>query len=233
MLVAVLTLTGGSAPDPATQIRACESAHQLSTAVARTQPTESRTDFASCTWPPAPPADPDGFTVISSVETDMPGGTEATGDDFVDRITGPCSQFRLAYTFGSQVALQHLPAFVVPPDTITTVENPGPAFAGTLPFTPPRGEVDIVRSGRYELDEASCSLSECPGTPGVRDEGLGRSRYRRQRGAPRPPLRQRKIRSLKERPSRKTDISTLRPVADQGEPYPPNSSATAAKAAPG
>lgn len=167
---------GGSSPDSAARIAACERHHGLTRPSEQraTQPGESQIErppeagadfkqstFASCTWPPAPGSDPDGFGTITVTEADGPGDAEASGRDFADRIESSCRRLRLAYSFSSMGGFDRLAPFTARPGQIWAPRPGGFGPIATsgllnLPFAPLRDEVTVLRNATFRLDSARC-----------------------------------------------------------------------------
>jgi hypothetical protein len=149
----------------AEMIRGCEVTHRLNGAAEQQHPAAGITVYATCSWPPGPAADPDGYTSISVQEVGGPGADEASGSSEVDRIIGPCARYQLTYSFGYMGESKHLSAFGVSPNTVTTIDHPGVPWDGQLSpaiFYPQRGEVDVVRNGNYTLDQVACVAGSDP-----------------------------------------------------------------------
>ncbi len=92
-------------------IAVCEQNHGL-TQAAQTLHTGSIWTFKSCSYPAAAGADSDGFLAITAytLTTSLP---ESSGASEYDFIVGPCTTFRLAYSFASQGTSQILTPFSV------------------------------------------------------------------------------------------------------------------------
>jgi hypothetical protein len=143
----------------AAHVDKCEAQHQLTQQHQKIARTVTVTAFDSCIWPAPAYADSDGFTEITFQTVPGPGQGEASGTDAVDRITGPCKTFTLAYDFGSQGDLKHLAPFTAPAGLLTSIEQPGTAWPGgvrSLSFYPARNEVDVLHNLRYVLTSATC-----------------------------------------------------------------------------
>jgi hypothetical protein len=151
--------TGSADQQNAAQVNACEKAHQLTQQRQRATASESVTVFSSCTWPAPTYAQADGFAQITVTVVAGPGQSEASGADWVDRITGPCAHFTLTYDFGSQGSADHLQPFDLAAGSVTSVDKPGQAWTGNtadFSFYPERDEVDVVRNGRYAVFDVAC-----------------------------------------------------------------------------
>lgn len=141
-------------------IEQCESRHSLSTQSTSKTPSDTVTVFDSCVWPPPLYADADGFTEITAQLAQGPGQGESSDATMVDRITGPCHQFRLTYDFGFQGDLQHLQPFTAPPGMVTSLDKPGIAWSPGVPalsFYPSRAEVDVVHNDHNALSDVKCA----------------------------------------------------------------------------
>jgi hypothetical protein len=159
VIVARLSPTPSSASVIAGHVDQCEAQHQL-TAQHQMSPTTAGTAvFDSCSWPPSPYADSDGFTEIASAYAPGPDQDQASGATTVDRITGPCRIFDLSYDFGSQGDLKHLKPFRVGAGVVTSLDArgaPWPPGVSGLNFYPSRGEVDVVHNDKNGLANATC-----------------------------------------------------------------------------
>jgi hypothetical protein len=112
--------------------------------------------FASCTWPASTDADPDGFTSIRVAAATGPGSGEASGEDFADRITGPCSTYQVSYDYGVQGQQLPLPHLDVAAGSIIRAD--GVVWTGgPLGFSRERGEVDILHNPTHVLTNVVCS----------------------------------------------------------------------------
>lgn len=137
----------------------CEAQHQLTQQHQELSITVAVTAFESCTWPAPAYADSDGFTKITVQTVPGPGQDEASDADYVDRITGPCMTFTLAYDFGLQGALKHLAPFTAAAGLLTSIDQPGTAWPGgvrSLSFYPARDEVDVLHNSNDALAGAAC-----------------------------------------------------------------------------
>ncbi|GAA2776853.1 hypothetical protein [Saccharopolyspora taberi] len=143
----------------ADRVAQCEAIHRLDAQTQKTTESDSVVAFASCTWPPLPYSDSDGYTEITVEKISRPDGSEFSGDSMVDRITGPCRVFSLSYDFGFQGDLERRPAFAVPAGLITSLDPPGapwPPGTAALDFYPERNEVDVVHNTRNAISHAAC-----------------------------------------------------------------------------
>jgi hypothetical protein len=143
----------------ATHVDQCEAQHQLTQQHQELSITVAVTAFDSCTWPAPAYADSDGFTKITAQTVPGPGQDEASDSDYVDRITGPCMTFTLAYDFGFQGALKHLAPFTASAGLLTSIDTPGAAWPGgvrSLSFYPARDEVDVLHNSNDVLTNAAC-----------------------------------------------------------------------------
>jgi hypothetical protein len=168
---------GNQIVDPAQRIQACETAHSMSAQEVRRAPQPGETaipaselvdasqiSFATCSWPPAVGADDDGYRSIAITSVANPdGGSEATGDDGIDRIESTCRELELSYSFGSQGDFQDLPPFQPLPSEVWKYNPDGDsshAFALTNPIGhviyPVPNEVQVFVSSRVLLDKATC-----------------------------------------------------------------------------
>jgi hypothetical protein len=143
----------------ASHVEACEAQHQLTQQHQKVSVTVAVTAFESCTWPAPAYADSDGFTEITVQTVAGPGQDEASDADWVDRVTGPCTTFTLAYDFGFQGDLKHLAPFTAPAGLLTSIDQPGAAWPGgvkSLNFYPARNEVDVLHNSNDVLTSAAC-----------------------------------------------------------------------------
>jgi len=146
------------------QVAACEKQHHLTQAhqqgAIRTTGAGRTTSFLTCSWPPPPGADADGFSLIKLSDVQGPGADEASGTTRADRINGPCRAVVLSYEYGSQGGGEHVAPFTVTSGTVTDLETPGRKWAGDLadlPFYPPRDEVVVLHNDKNELTDARCA----------------------------------------------------------------------------
>ena len=149
----------GSAAVVASHVDHCEVQHQLTAQAQMLVRTVATNAFDSCSWPPPPYADSDGFSEITAQSVPGPDQTEASDATAVDRITGPCRTFDLSYDFGTQGNLKHLAPFLARPDLVTSLDAPGdpwPPGVSALHFYPSRNEVDVVHNDKNGLANATC-----------------------------------------------------------------------------
>jgi hypothetical protein len=164
---------GGASADPAAKVAACQERHGLSRPSERraAHAGESQIDppeapliqsaFVSCTWPPGPGADPDGYGLIAVTQSEGPGDNEATGRDYADRVESECDRLRVEYSYAKMGDFERLPALIGAPGQIWA---PGAQSFGrvassgllNLPFTPLRRELTILRNLSYRLDGVRC-----------------------------------------------------------------------------
>lgn len=118
----------------------------------------SRLRLKECKWPPSAYSQADGYSEVVVDDVPGPGTYEATDATHVDRIATACAKVELAYTYQNMGADEHQAPFTVSTGEIVTVagtpwvrDSPAP-----LPFYPQRGEMDVVRNGKYRLDGALC-----------------------------------------------------------------------------
>jgi len=190
--VIVATRIGGSggsttAQERAANVAACERTHGLSSAQAQRspQPGETRlegqglvpqTAFVSCSWPPGPGADPDGYRAIVLTETNGPGQGNVSGRQVADRIESHCRTLQFEYTLGQTLTQIRIPAFRASPGDIWSLPllpfsavNSGSlrfsriARIGTpaadevgLSFYPGRNEVVVLHNDATGLDGVRC-----------------------------------------------------------------------------
>jgi uncharacterized membrane protein YhiD involved in acid resistance len=154
-----------ASPDPlltqvtANRVEQCETQHQLTRQTQKRTPADAITDFASCAWPPPAYADADGFTDITLRSVPGPEQSDPFQVPVVDRITGPCRTFNLAYDSQTQGNPQHLPSFSTRPDLVTSLDSPGapwPPGVTALGLAPDRNEVDVVHDDNSVLASAAC-----------------------------------------------------------------------------
>lgn len=165
LLVAILSFKsdGGATPtstdSAAVRIQACETTHHLTAATVQQQPTADTTIFATCDWPPAPGADPDGYTAVANTLVSLSGGSDATNNTQVRRITGPCAQFELKFTYAHMGDMTRLPVLTISRDSVIQIgyTAQAPYDRSKLPFYPDRGEIDVVQNDNLILDHAGCS----------------------------------------------------------------------------
>ncbi|WP_060179352.1 hypothetical protein [Streptomyces sp. IMTB 1903] len=137
-------------------VRECEVAHKMNGATEKITSNDGTTLFASCTWPPSPLADPDGYQAITVRSEELPGGAEATGDTTADRVTGPCASYTLTYTYNHMGQIEHTDPVTLAPGRRVFFPTLA-AWEGALPFMPGRDELVVIHGLRYEVDEATCA----------------------------------------------------------------------------
>ena len=171
---------GGTAkPTAADRVASCQRRHGLGRA-RQTRPArsgESRIErnatvlsqdaFLSCTWPPEPGADQDGYRAIVVTKVNGPEQGEFTGRNVADRIESNCKRLSLAYVFGSIGTFKRLPPFAAAPGEFWGLNDPlqGPDdhFVRldpgqiNLPFYPGGQEVVVLRNFKTSLDQPSCA----------------------------------------------------------------------------
>ena len=184
-IVAVAVASSG--PDKAARIASCERTHGLPSAQATRSPRPGETEiapssstsapiysqqtFASCSWPPPPGADPDGYAAITITSTSgAANGSIGSGQLGAERIESHCKTLQLAYTFGHTGTERSLPPFRASPGDIWTSPMLGASSfvftrlgrIGTsaqdtlgLSFYPAPSEV-VVLLGSETLFQAQC-----------------------------------------------------------------------------
>ncbi|GAA3431019.1 hypothetical protein [Kutzneria kofuensis] len=147
-------------PQNARSVQQCEALHHMSSQHTLIKVSDTARAYNSCAWPAPSFADADGFTQINVVTVAGPGEYEASDATEVDRITGPCREFRLTYDFGYQGELQHKAPFTAPPGMVTDLDQPGSNWSPgvtALSFYPSRNEVDVVHNGHNIVSDVACS----------------------------------------------------------------------------
>jgi len=150
---------GDGAVTAATLLQQCEKAHGLSEAKVHRH-TASEDLFLSCSWPPAPGADSDGYRRIAVTygSTSEPESSDASGYDL---ISGDCKTYELTYSFGAQGDHALLPTFEVDEGVVTQQDAPGKPFSitgvqlGGVPYPGP-GEVVYLRNGNESIASVAC-----------------------------------------------------------------------------
>ena len=110
---------GGGGRDNAQHVAACERNHGMASASVARRPgtgetqlsenqttppsngdqlTFTQTTYASCTWPPGPGADPDGYRAITATLTNGPGNTDASPNEWVTVIESKCKRIEVLYS---------------------------------------------------------------------------------------------------------------------------------------
>src|SRR5262249_44515660 len=123
--------SGGDDVSPREKVAACMRAHGLARPAMERRPRAGESAvqrgnsaffdpraFASCTWPPGPGANPDGYAAVIATGVQSGGATEATGNTVADRVEADCKQVELAYTFASMGVFRPIPRFRATPGTI-------------------------------------------------------------------------------------------------------------------
>jgi hypothetical protein len=143
--------------EAAERVQACQAQHGMRRSFEARQHSPEVTYFMSCSWPKERYADADGYLEIRVEVADGPGDSNASGENYADRITAPCPKIQVSYSFGSQGHSEHGSPFSVNADAIVDVE--GEAWTKSradLPFYPERGEIVVLHNGRHGLDAVSC-----------------------------------------------------------------------------
>ncbi|MGE7385644.1 hypothetical protein ACQKM2_09215 [Streptomyces sp. NPDC004126] len=142
-------------------VRECEKTHGMNGATQKKITKDeygnpSSVVFVACTWPPSETSDPDGYSAITVLTEEMGGGSEASGNSIVDRVTGPCLSYTLTYTYNHMGLVENTEPVRLGAGSRLFYPSLTPWTEG-LPFNPGRSEVVLVHGRRYELDQASCS----------------------------------------------------------------------------
>ncbi len=184
--IVAVALASGGGPSKAAEIAACERTHGMSAAevtrpprpgetqISRSDiPTASapggtfmQTTYASCSWPPPPGADPDGYRAITVTLTEGPGQDDASGRDFMDVIESHCVRLRLTYALEFMGVEKVLPPILAGPGDIwapgASADLSRIAEIGSptqqqldLPYYPPPDSV-VVLHGQEALQQATC-----------------------------------------------------------------------------
>jgi hypothetical protein len=172
-------------PNNAAQLASCEHTHGLAAAEVTRPPgpgetqiskteanvgsggTFMQTTYASCSWPPGPGTDPDGYREITVTLSDGPGQDDASGRDFMDVIESHCQRLRLTYVAEFMGEEQVLPPIVASAGDIWSAhgtvgglsriaEIGSPAQQQlNLPYYPPASSVVVLHSQQV-LQQATC-----------------------------------------------------------------------------
>jgi hypothetical protein len=185
----VVVAVANSGPDKAARIASCERTHGLAAAQVTRPPRSGETQFrksavnpatglppeftqttyASCSWPSAPGADPDGYAPVTVTQTNGPGAGDASNRNFADVIESPCKRVRLQYAYehmGNQIPYATFaaspggiwaPAPTAPKYSFAHVTEVGSSAQAALrlPFYPP-GRAVVVLHGQELLQRAAC-----------------------------------------------------------------------------
>src|SRR5207248_3309781 len=124
-------------------------------------------DWLSCTWPPTPDADADGFTHIHVDAISGPGEGDASDSNIRDVITGSCRTYQVTYDFEHMVDMERGKPVVVPLGMVTSIDDLGHAWTpkdnnGEWPFYPGRDEVDVLRNDHYAPANMACGTAKNP-----------------------------------------------------------------------
>ncbi len=191
-VVAVLATGGGSASShqsPAQHVAACERNHGMASASVARPPGTGETQlnqnqisppingeqftftqmtYASCTWPPGPGADPDGYRAMTATLTNGPGTTDASPNEYVTVIESKCKRVEVLYSLGKSGDEQLFRPFVARPNEIWEA-NVGNALTFALvarigssaqprlelPFYPPTNSI-VALTGAIQLQKLTC-----------------------------------------------------------------------------
>jgi TIR domain len=180
--VAVASSSGG--PTKAAQIAECERTHAVAAAEVTRPPRPGETSFsrsqvhvigspvffqqqtfASCTWPPAPGADTDGYRAITVTTTN---GSPAVGRDIADVIESRCKRLELMYAWGHMGVEERVPPFTAEnndiwaPSGSLAMARIDRVFSATapqlhIPFYAPSNAVIVLHNADYAVQQARCS----------------------------------------------------------------------------
>jgi TIR domain len=185
-LVAVAIANNG--PTRADQVEKCEHDHGMSAQTVTRPPQSGESQFtkssvnppsyervvfqpntyASCSWPPAPGADADGYLSITVTLTNGPGLFSLSGRTYADVIESNCPRLGLQYVeehMGSQEAWTPFtaargdiwaPVQGAQTSFVRLTEIGAPTEAGVhLPFYPPVGSI-VVLHGDQAIAHITC-----------------------------------------------------------------------------
>jgi hypothetical protein len=167
---ALAQILGPAAPGPTTdqsdpavvarQIQACQEHHRMSESSDVIVGGDERPyTFRSCTWPPPPYADRDGFSQITvTTVVGVVGASEADNSGYADRIRGRCRTFEFAYDHGKMGEVTHHgPVRAKPGDLLIGGDGvPYPGEVRDLDFYPGPDEVVVLHNSSYVIVRASC-----------------------------------------------------------------------------
>lgn len=169
---AVITNNIAKSPgeESAERVQSCEVQHGMKTATEKKEWIEKippqngepetiveHVNFRFCEWPKPRFADGDGYLEISLNSVTGPGDSEASGEDWADRIAAPCPELTVAYQYGHQGDFENIPPYTVAANSIVTVDGkPWTGKRTSLPFYPAEGEFVVLRSGHYLIGSAKC-----------------------------------------------------------------------------
>jgi hypothetical protein len=137
-VVAIIDIVDGgeqatsSSPKPGRgeRIAACQARHRLSRIAVWRDASASpdSTVIASCSWPPKPWTEPDGYAELAFSQKVGPGDGEATGATLDDHLRQPnCGRFALTYEV-TQTGANQLQTNEVPTGAIVTPYGDEPAM---------------------------------------------------------------------------------------------------------
>jgi TIR domain len=187
VVAVVVVAVASSGTDKAARIASCEHTHGLASAqgTRRPRPGETQIDrsqitgtyptqpefmqktYASCSWPPPPGADADGYRAITLTMTNGPKDYDASGQDFADIIESRCKRLRLVYVTAFMGQERLLPPFEASPGDIWSASGTVSGLSRIaeigssaqqrlgLPFYPPPGTVVVLHS-QHQLQWISC-----------------------------------------------------------------------------
>jgi hypothetical protein len=164
---------------PAQTLAGCMRAHGLVRAQQKRKPQPGESEltkpagalffdqraYASCSSPPGPGANPDGYSAIVVTEVEGPGESEASGENIADRIEAPCTTVELSYSYGSMGTFERFKPFRARQGQLWSYgagQNADPPFAAisaadrNLTFYPGRTEIVVLHNGKTILDTVRC-----------------------------------------------------------------------------
>ena len=171
VLALALAACGGSrvALEPpaiaAAKVIDCVTAHGMAAPSDRVDPPaptvrgESTTTFRSCEWPPPPYtqtgyAASGGYAEINVTRVPWADKAEVTNASAPDRVTSPCAEVELRYSFAKQGPPTLQEPVRLPAGARVMIS--GQPFTDALPFRTAASDVVVVHNLSYSIAAARC-----------------------------------------------------------------------------
>lgn len=150
------------ARERADRVQAAMRRHGMSRASEKATSSRGILLFKTCEWPPPTYADPDGYHEVRVQTVRGPGGYEATGTNYADRITMNSPFVEVAYSFSGMGQFAMLTPFAVARGAV--VDADGRPYDGSdadLGFLRGRDEIVVLHNHKRGLDSVR-ALAKIP-----------------------------------------------------------------------
>ncbi len=142
----------------ATQVDKCEQGHQMTSQFTQTSSSNTGSqEFEGCEWPPSSATQSDGYWEVKIFSQPGPGTSEASGSNMTFVLNPTCKNVTVTLQFGLQGATSALAPIVLTTGEITSAENLGQVWTGTVPYPyVPSNDIAILTNSSYSIEDASC-----------------------------------------------------------------------------